>query len=256
MDHTHVPDGGERAMAGRQFDPNGRRGFLKWSGAAAATALLAACDRSPTEPGASLAPSATGATQAAGAGAVAIDLGNDFGILNFAYALEQLEAAFYIQAISSLYGGVTPEEEGVLRDIKRHEVVHREFFGAALGEAAIPGLTVNFSAIDFGSRGSVLGTARVFEDLGVAAYNGAAQFLENSDFLVVAGKIVSVEARHASAIRDLLGRSFAPNAFDPAFTFERVLRRAAPFISTEIALTNSPTAGQADSMSDEEELVS
>ena len=38
---------------------------------------------------------------------------------------------------------------------------------------------------------------------------GAAQFLRNPDYLVVAGKIVSVEARHASAIRDVLGRSFA-----------------------------------------------
>jgi hypothetical protein len=255
MDHTRVPDGGERAMLGRQLDPTGRRGFLKWSGAAAATALLAACDRAPTEPASGLA-LAQGTPQPASSGAVEIDLGNDIGILNFAYALEQLEAAFYIQVISSLYGGVTQEEEGILRDIKRHEVVHREFFGAALGDAGIPGLSVNFSAVDFGSRDSVLGTARAFEDLGVAAYNGAAQFLENPDFLVVAGKIVSVEARHASAIRDLLGRSFAPNAFDPAFTFERVLRRAAPYISTEIVLANSPTAGQADSTSGEEELAS
>ena len=253
MDHTHVPDGDGRAMVGRQLTPTDRRNFLKWSGAAAATAFLVGCERAPTEPGVAVS-QAAGAT--AGTAGVEIDLSNDVGILNFAYALEQLEAAFYTQAVAQLYAGANAEEAAILRDIKRHEVVHREFFQTALGGAAIPGLAVNFSAIDFGSRASVLGTARAFEDLGVGAYNGAAQFLRNSDYLVVAGKIVSVEARHASAIRDILGRSFARNAFDPAYTFEQVLRSAAPFIATPITLTGSPTAGQSDRISDEEELVS
>lgn len=256
MDHVHAPDGGERAILGWPLDPTDRRNFLKWSGTAAATALVAACDRSPTQPGEDAALSRKSA-QAAGAGGVEIDLSNDFGILNFAYALEQLEAAFYIRVIADLYGGATGEEEAILRDIKRHEVVHREFFRTALGSAGIPGLAVDFSAVDFGSRDSVLGTAQAFEDLGVGAYNGAAQFLSDSDFLVAAGKIVSVEARHASAIRDVRGRSFAPNAFDPAFTFEQVLRRADPFIATNITLTNSPTAGHASAEARvEEEMVS
>ncbi len=255
MDHLHAQDGGERAILGWQLNPTDRRNFLRWSGTAAATALIAGCDRSPTEPadGASL--SRTDAQQASSA-TVEIDLGDDFGILNFAYALEQLEAAFYVQVVADLYGGVTREEERILRDIRRHEVVHREFFQAALGGAGIPGLAVDFSAVTFGSRDSVLGTALAFEDLGVGAYNGAAQFLRDTDFLVVAGKIVSVEARHASAIRDVFGRSFAPRAFDPAFTFEQVLRRAAPFIATSIRLTNSPTAGLASARAGEAEMAS
>ena len=225
-------------------DPTDRRKFLRWSGAAAATAFLVACDREMTAPAPDLA-AGPGDGAASGGADVTIDLSDDIGILNFAYALEQLEAAFYIRAVGSLYGGVSHQEEAILRDIKRHEVVHREFFRTALGGAAIPALAVDFSAVDFGSRDSVLGTARAFEDLGVGAYNGAAQFLRSADFLVVAGKIVSVEARHASAIRDVFGRSFAPQAFDPAYTFEQVLRRAAPFIRTTIALTHSPTAGHA-----------
>jgi hypothetical protein len=43
----------------------------------------------------------------------------------------------------------------------------------------------------------------MFEDLGVAAYNGAGKYLTSADYLTVAGKIVSVEARHAAAIRDM-----------------------------------------------------
>ena len=67
----------------------------------------------------------------------------------------------------------------------------------------IPGLTPTFDAIDFSSRTSVLATAQVFEDLGVSTYNGARQFMQDDSYLVLAGKIVSVEARHASVISGL-----------------------------------------------------
>lgn len=254
MHQEEAPGDAERVNLGRQLNPENRRNFLKWSGAAAATAFLAACDRSPTEPGADLSSSAQ--AQLKRDGGVEIDLSKDTGILNFAFALEQLEAAFYTKVIVNLYNGAAGEEESILRDIKRHEVVHREFLRIALGDAAIPALRVDFSSVDFASRESVLVTAKVLEDTGVGAYNGAAQFLDNTDFLFVAGKIVSVEARHASAIRDVLGRSFAPQAFDPALTFEQVLRRAAPFISTPITLTHSPTAHQAGAEVREEEMVS
>jgi hypothetical protein len=251
MNPTRVPDGGFPVAQEPAVGAAGRRQFLKWSGAAAATALIAGCDRGTTEPSQAV---AYGGGTAASGSSVRIDLRNDIGILNFAYALEQLEAAFYTEVVRNFYSGADDEEESALRDIKRHEVAHREFFQAALGSSGIPGLKVDFSAVHFDSRDSVLGTARAFEDLGVAAYNGAAQFLVKNDYLFVAGKIVSVEARHASVIRDLLGRSFAPQAFDPAFTFEQVLRRAAPFIATPITLANSPTAGHAEAaaMADEE----
>jgi glutamine amidotransferase-like uncharacterized protein len=79
---------------------------------------------------------------------------------------------------------------------------------------AIGELDVDFSAIDFNSRDSVLNAAKTFEDLGVAAYNGAGQFIESSDYLLIAGKIVSVEARHAAAIRDLINPGSADFAGD------------------------------------------
>ena len=56
----------------------------------------------------------------------------------------------------------------------------------------------------------VLTTARTFEDLGVSAYNGAGQLLALSPFLNHAGKIVSVEARHAATIRNLLALAVSP----------------------------------------------
>lgn len=87
----------------------------------------------------------------------------------------------------------------MLRGVRDHEVVHKDFLTAALGSARIPNLTPNFSAINFANRLSVLQTARTFEDLGVSAYNGAARYLASAAYLGVAGKIVSVEARHAAA---------------------------------------------------------
>ena len=178
-----------------------------------------------------------------------VDLGGgDTGILNYAYALEQLEAAFYIKVMASPYSSMSAAEASFLTDIRDHEIAHREFFKTALGSNAIPGLEVNFSSIDFTSRTSVLGTAKAFEDLGVTAYNGAGQLLQSADYLTLAGKIVSVEARHAALIRDLISPgSFADstavdsNALDMARTPSAVLAIAGAYISTKIDASHLPS---------------
>ena len=143
---------------------------------------------------------------------------NDLGVLNYAYALEQLEAAFYTQLRTGVYYtglGATSAEKQILDDLQYHEVAHREFFKSALGSSAIKALDPEFGNIDFnvrtapvpGGKLGVLDAAKAFEDLGVAAYNGAAKFIQNPFTLVLAGKIVSVEARHAALIRDLIEES-------------------------------------------------
>ena len=73
----------------------------------------------------------------------------DVGVLNYAYALEQLEAAFYTQVLSTPYAGITVLETEYLKDIRDHEIAHREFFKAALGNNAIQNLEVDFSSINF-----------------------------------------------------------------------------------------------------------
>lgn len=171
----------------------------------------------------------------------------DFAILNFAYALEQLEAAFYKKVIESPFTGITNAERSLLTDVRDHEIAHREFFKAALGAKAIQALEVDFSSIDFTSRASVLGTAKTFEDLGVSAYNGAGHYIESPDYLLLAGKIVSVEARHAAYIRDLLSNgTFADstvvdsNGLDKSRTPREVLTLAAPFIKTKLNAGSLP----------------
>lgn len=179
-----------------------------------------------------------------------VNLGSgDIGILNYAYALEQLEAAFYIKAATSFYSGATTKEKTYLEDIRDHEIAHREFFKSALGDKAIGQLLFDFTSIDFNSRASVLGTAKAFEDLGVSAYNGAGELLQNPTYLLLAGKIVSVEARHAAAIRDLLRYgSFADpdvvdaNGLDVYRKPMDVLSIASNYIVTKIIANNLPTS--------------
>ncbi|MGX5817054.1 ferritin-like domain-containing protein [Chitinophaga lutea] len=214
----------------------GRRKFLSYIGVAGASAaVVAACSKNDDD-------------NKPPAGS--IDLGSgDTGILNYAYALEQLEAAFYTQVIASPFSGITANEQALLTDIRDHEIAHRDFFKAALGAKAIASLQVNFSAVNFGSRDSVLATAKAFEDLGVSAYNGAGQLLADSNYLLLAGKIVSVEARHAALIRDLISNgSFADssvvnaNGLDLASKPEDVLKAAAPFLKSVLYAGNLPTS--------------
>ncbi len=177
-----------------------------------------------------------------------VDLGSgDVGILNYAYALEQLEAAFYTRVAQSPYNGISASENALLTDIRDHEIAHREFFKSALAGAAISNLEFDFSAVDFSSRASVLATAKAFEDLGVSAYNGAGKLIVTPDYLTLAGKIVSVEARHAAYIRDLISNgSFADNTvvdmngLDTSRMPADVLAVAAGFIKTKINASNLP----------------
>ena len=148
------------------------------------------------------------------------DLGNgDFGVLTYAYALEQLESDFYTKVVnaSGFNANFSIEEKALLTDLYRHEVIHRDFFKAALTgalpnptEQLLPDLAFNYGTLNFNNRLDILNTAKALEDTGVAAYNGAGKLLTNPDYLLLAGKIVSVEARHASAIRSLLN----PNSKD------------------------------------------
>ncbi|WP_426060468.1 ferritin-like domain-containing protein [Hymenobacter sp. B1770] len=187
----------ETTLAQPLYTPIKRRSFFMYAGATAgATALVLAGCSKDSDP-------------VMNSNLVTLGTG-DFRVLNYAYALEQLEAAFYTTLRDGAYYkglAAASAEKQILDDLYYHEVIHREFFKAALGTNAIKPLTPNFGAINMADRASVLGAARTFEDLGVAAYNGAGQFLESPLFLTIAGKIVSVEARHAAIIRDLLAES-------------------------------------------------
>jgi hypothetical protein len=231
-----------------------RRGFLKALGVGGAIVMMpgifAACndDDNGTGPG-------TG-------GPVTLDLSTDTGIVNYAYALEQLEAAFYTAVVgSTAFGTMNAEQKEVMTDLRNHEVAHRELLAAVLGTAKIGTLALNQGTVNtaIASTNSILKTAEAFEDLGVSAYNGAGKYLQDANNLLLAGKIVSVEARHAAAIRDLregMGLSGTPpntrfagddvvnaQGLDVKLEPSEVLTRVAGtgFVSTQITIGKNPT---------------
>jgi hypothetical protein len=219
-----------------------RRGFLRLMGLGGALVLLpsivTACNDDNTM---------TGPVGAGTGNPVTIDFSQgDVAVLQLAYALEQLEANFYSQVVANFAGSnFVADERSVLTDIRNHEVIHRDFFKTALGSNGSFTLLPWYGSLNFTDRTQVLNAAKTFEDLGVAAYNGAAQYLSDATNLLLAGKIVSVEARHASAIRDLINprsADFASRAFDDALRPSRVATSAQMYVIEQLTLANAPAA--------------
>ncbi len=147
----------------------------------------------------------------------------DARILNFALTLEYLEAEFYVRAVAG--GALSGETLAFARTVRNHELAHVAFLKKALGRAAIKKPTFDFKNTTE-SMAAFQATAVVLEDTGVSAYNGQGPRLTKAT-LPAAGSIVSVEARHAAWIRDIVNKNPAPVAFDKALTKEQVLAAVA-----------------------------
>lgn len=174
------------------------------------------------------------------------DLATDAGLLRFAYAAEQLRADYYLHIVPFLDDGAyNDEEQWLLTDVKYHHVMHREFLKATVGASNDFTLTFSYGTLDFSNRAAFLATGRELERLGVAMYNGLAQYFTDPANLVMASKMASVQARHASALGAMIDP--AANAFAPQ-TYADVLRPSTveaslqPYIVQDIRITNAPAA--------------
>ena len=141
-------------------------------------------------------------------------------VLKFALTLEYLEAEFYSQAVNNSVAIGIPAGAPLtaITKIRDHENNHVAFLKAAITGAG--GAPQNKPTFDLsGGSGSgngpfkyslindyglFLAQAQTFEDTGVRAYKGQAPALmSNNDILTAALNIHSVEARHASHIRQM-----------------------------------------------------
>jgi hypothetical protein len=219
-----------------------RREFLRVLGLGGAIALLpaiaAACDsNSTTEPGNGIPGSGN---------PVLIDFAQgDVAIVQLGSVMEQIEADFYSRVVSAFEtSNIAASDQTVLTDIRNHELAHRAFLEATLGADAQRPITTTFRGVSFADRTAVLTAARTLEDLGIATYGGAAQYLTSTTTLLALAKIASVEGRHSSTIRDLLDPksvNFSPAATADAWRPAKSALTIQNYLVDKLAFANVPT---------------
>jgi hypothetical protein len=149
--------------------------------------------------------------------------------LNFALTLEHLEYNFYKQAMekASIIGIPAGPATGAITTIRDHELAHVNFLKTAITGAG--GTPVAQAMYDFTAKGTFptvftsyatfLAVAQALEDTGVRAYKGqAGELMGTGGVLTAALNIHSVEARHASHIRQMRRNSGQMPAIKPWIT--------------------------------------
>jgi Ferritin-like domain len=143
----------------------------------------------------------------------------DLRALELLLLVEYTEEAFYAEALRQ--GKLTGKVLQYARAVSAQEKQHRDLIRSTLG-----GRAESKPEFDFGDKtASPEAFARAagdLEDLAVAAYNGQGTNV-STPILAAAGKIVSVEARHAAWIRSIVGQPPAPETTDTPQSANQVL---------------------------------
>jgi hypothetical protein len=155
-----------------------------------------------------------------------------------ALTLEHLEDTFYREAfltISDEQFAPLGLSDSTLADIKaigKTEASHVVLLQSALAGAGFT--PVEECTYDFGGAtadpAAMVATAAILESVGVSAYLGAAPLLSDPGVLGTAGAILTVEARHQTAIRVFSQAKAVPQPLDTPLGPRAVFSLAAPFI--------------------------
>jgi hypothetical protein len=219
--------GDDSALAELTSDPASRKKFLRMAGtggAGALSLLIAACGSSKKK----AASTATSTSTPASSSGSSTKPSGDLAIVNYALTLEYLEADFYAKVIASgLFKGAELDAIKKFGDTEHQHVVALEGVAKQLGTPVAKPKT-KFPLKD---AKSIVMLAATVENVGAAAYLGAAPMIKSPDILAAALSIHSVEARHAATLNTMLGKSPTPDgAFGKPMTMAQVLPIAKKFI--------------------------
>lgn len=212
----------ESALGRVARDPVSRRRFFALSGGTtAAGALLVACGDDDDETSTSTTTDEDMASQF-GEG--------DLGIVNYALTLEYLEAQFYSDvAKSGLFKG---DDLALIEAIGQAEEEHVAALTATAKDLGGTPAEAPKAEFPLDDAKSVLDLAATVENLGAAAYLGAAGLIESPDVLAAALSIHSVEGRHAAVLNVLIGAEPTPDgAFAQGADMQTVLDEVQPFLA-------------------------
>jgi len=149
----------------------------------------------------------------------------DREVLEFALRFEQLQTAFYSQALRD--GKLTGQAKQFAKIVGQQEQAHLRYLERALGH------TSKAPAFRFGDatddNTKFIATAVKIEDTGVAAYNGQAENMSRT-LLGSIDRVISVEARHAAWARSLAGILPAPVPDDVPITASKALKTIKPYL--------------------------
>jgi hypothetical protein len=134
-----------------------------------------------------------------------LDLSSDPGVLNYFYAISQLQSDFWARVQLNRFPGITTAENTAVNLIQSHATQQRNWLQAYQTVGRVTDvLTFDFSSsVDFASRTSTMAAGLTIEDSATQAYAGGLRYLKDSENVLLAAKLGSVAARHSATIRDL-----------------------------------------------------
>jgi hypothetical protein len=96
----------------------------------------------------------------------------------------------------------------LIEEVAADEQAHVKLLRGALMAAGVTPIAkpaIDLSALGFGfvNQNDFLQLARIFEDIGVTAYAGAAGLIQNNSYLQTAAEILATEAEHSGSLRTL-----------------------------------------------------
>lgn len=164
-------------------------------------------------------------------------------VLNFAFAIEELEADFFSRAFRTAgFGALSAAEQNAFSTFASQDESHKELLSALRGpfNAKNSGTFETYNAFEsrrprfftypkLSSRDELLKTALDIKENALFTYHGAVGLVKNKKLLGVAAAVAGVEGRHVAVLRDMMGMDPVPAPFEGAITAALAGRKFAEY---------------------------